>query len=662
MERAHLDSKLAYAALATILALLFGMGIASAFVTQASARVAAAAATRAALFASARFEIGAEESFEHKYRYEPAPDVLAAHAAAEQRLVRALEFARTTPGQPIGALIDRLLIAHRRYVKAWHRMAAAAAVHKLDLFASIDQHEADPAFSALQAGTFDEAALADNAANEALAKLLQTEHVVLVVTLSVSFVAILALLGIFKILRRYKTQVDRVVANEIDLLKAATLTDYLTGLGNHRAYQESFGDRVAECRLSGEPLTIALVDVDEFKVLNDRRGHVAGDRLLAALAKVLRSEDVRSIPYRLGGDEFALSFVGMPAAVARIRMEEVRAIVEAELGGATVSIGLTTMTALDDDPLVLREQADAALYEAKRRGRNTIVSFDEIRSEAMLFSPARVAQVRRLIETAEIGVAFQPIWNVDGRSVLGYEALARPQGEDPINPQDAFDIAETIGKAHELDRVCRDAIFRTASTLPPGARLFINVSPQSLDHDVFAGTSLLDAVALAGLTPGQIVLEITERSVARLPVVVREAQRLRALGFALALDDAGSGNSGLEMLSQLDVDYVKIDRDVIVRAQSRGGGRGVLAGIVAIAHEMGARIIAEGIEDAEMLDLVMRATHSSSIPAAVQGYFLGRPSTGFVDAVQLALVEDRLAASDFTRPQKIGAESSLITS
>ncbi len=164
------------------------------------------------------------------------------------------------------------------------------------------------------------------------------------------------------------------------------------------------------------------------------------------------------------------------------------------------------------------------------------------------------------------------------------------------------------------------------------------------------------------LTPDQIVLEITERSAARLTVVVREAQRLRTLGFALALDDAGSGNSGLEILSQLDVDYVKIDREVIVRAQSRSGGRGVLAAIVAIAHAMGAQIIAEGIEDAQMLDLVMRATHSSSIPAAVQGYFLGRPSTGFVDAAQLAMVEDRLAASDLTRHQRIDAETSLVTS
>ena len=108
---------------------------------------------------------------------------------------------------------------------------------------------------------------------------------------------------------------------------------------------------------------------------------------------------------------------------------------------------------------------------------------------------------------------------------------------------------------------------------------------------------------------------------ARLDDVVREAARLRALGFLLALDDAGSGNSGLEMLSKLAVDFVKIDREVIVRAQGGAGGRGVLAGIIAIAHEMDAQIIAEGIEDASMLELIRSATRSSPVDCAVQGYY-----------------------------------------
>jgi diguanylate cyclase (GGDEF)-like protein len=643
MERAHRVSRLAYAGLITVFLLLVGMAIASAVVTARASRSAADAGQRARLFDAARFEIGAEESFERKYRLEPSPVVLAAHRQAGERMVRALKRAQSTSGEPIQLLVEDVLAKHRAYVMNTRRMFAAVDAHEAARVIEIDQGT-ESVFTAMQTTVFDEATKADGAEARASAGLLRVENAALTVMVIVASLGVVALYGIFTVLRRYKAEVDDAVAKEIYDLKEAALTDLLTGLGNHRAYQESFGDQIKDCRSSGHSLSIALVDVDELKVLNDRHGHMTGDRLLASLATILRSSDFRWSTFRLGGDGFALTFAGMPMDAARAHMEEVRAIAEAELDGTTVSIGLATMTDLDNDPVVLFEQADAALHEAKRRGRNAIVSFDEIRAESGIFLPARVAQVRKLIETGAIGVAFQPIWNVEGRSLVGYEALARPGGEDPINPQDAFDIAERIGRAHDLDRVCREAVLRRARTFPAGSLLFMNVSPQSFDHAVFDDAALRRAVELVGLTPDRVVLEITERSIARLGVVVREATRLRALGFALALDDAGSGNSGLEMLSQLDVDYVKIDREVIVRAQS-GKGRPVLAGIVAIAHEMGAQIIAEGIEDAEMLDFIMMATRNSTIPTAVQGYFVGRPSLEFVDAAGFALAQRRLAES-----------------
>ena len=160
-----------------------------------------------------------------------------------------------------------------------------------------------------------------------------------------------------------------------------------------------------------------------------------------------------------------------------------------------------------------------------------------------------------------------------------------------------------------------------------------------------AGDALVRAVEAVGITPDRVVLEIAERSVARIDVVIREATRLRKLGFQLALDDAGSGSAGLEMLSRLLVDYVKIDREVIVRAQLGTAGRGVLAGIIAIAREMQAHIVAEGIEDAEMLELVRRATRHSPVDCNVQGYYLGRPQAEFVTVLDLARAIPRLTGA-----------------
>jgi diguanylate cyclase (GGDEF)-like protein len=476
---------------------------------------------------------------------------------------------------------------------------------------------------------------------DSVASLARTETLVFTLSAVVS-VSCLLILGVaLTVLSRSETRANRALRAELDRVKQASLTDYLTGLGNYRAYHEDLVRNLAECWSDGSVFTVALVDVDGLKAVNDRSGYVTGDRLLSTLARVLRSADLQSVPYRLGGDEFALAFPGMPAAVARTRMEQVRIAVEAELGGATVSIGLATTTATEQGLVAIREQAGAALDEAKRRGRNTVVAFDEIRADQPLFSPGRVAAVRELIREGTIGVAFQPIWNIHRGSLIGYEALARPNGDDVIDPGLAFSVAERIGMAHDLDRVCRNAILAQAPMLPPDVLLFLNVSAHALDCNDLAGTALVRAVEAAGLQPDQVVLEVTAGPTAPLDAVIREAARLRRLGFLLALDDTGTGTSGLEMLSRLVVDFVKIDREVIVRALAGAGGRGILAGILAIAHEMGATIIAEGVENSEMLEVVRNATRSATQTAA-QGYYLGPPLPRFVDAAEAELTAPRL--------------------
>jgi diguanylate cyclase (GGDEF)-like protein len=621
-----------------ILVGLMAFAIGGAFVAQAAARNVNETIHQVRFLVDAQFQVATEESLERLYRLDPSAATRAQHHQAQLRLDDDLR--RISPPAAAVAILD----AASRYDAAAERLFAAIDAHDPALVLPIDQRKSDPAFAAVERDIDVQATVARGRADASLRSLQKTEATILTMNALLSVIGLLLLGVVLGVLRHYRELVSNALKAELNRFKQASLTDYLTGLGNHRAYQEGIARSVDECAGTGSVVTIALLDVDELKVLNDRSGHVTGDRLLASLAQVLRAADLSSVPYRLGGDEFALTFAGMSSQVAKARMEHVRAAVEARMGGMTVSVGLSTTSPSEPDLLVVREQADAALYEAKRRGRNCVVTFDEIRDEHPVFLPARVEEVRGIIASGAIGVAFQPIWSIDHRRVIGYEALARPVGDDPINPQDAFDIAERIGKAHDLDRVCRMAILAKAETLPPDALLFLNVSPQSLDHGALAGTTLVRAVEAAGLTPHRVVLEITERSVARIDVVIREAARLRALGFLLALDDAGSGNSGLEMLSKLAVDFVKIDREVIVRAQAGAGGRGVLAGIIAIAHEMNAQIIAEGIEDSAMLELIRGATRSSPMDCAVQGYYLGRPQRDFVGLHDEAVAVRRLGA------------------
>jgi EAL domain-containing protein (putative c-di-GMP-specific phosphodiesterase class I) len=178
-----------------------------------------------------------------------------------------------------------------------------------------------------------------------------------------------------------------------------------------------------------------------------------------------------------------------------------------------------------------------------------------------------------------------------------------------------------MGRAHELDAICVEKILARAAELPPDVLLFMNLTPQSLVHDLLTGAILLEAVTSAGLTPSRVVLEITERSIVNLAEVVQKAKFLRLMGFRIALDDAGAGNAGLEMLSQLPVDFVKIDRAVVVGALTEQASHSVFVGLTTIARESHIAVVAEGIENAALLDFVQQA----EVPY-VQGYLLGRPN------------------------------------
>lgn len=201
------------------------------------------------------------------------------------------------------------------------------------------------------------------------------------------------------------------------------------------------------------------------------------------------------------------------------------------------------------------------------------------------------------------------------------EALSRP---DPAyglaGPAEAFDVAEQIGRVRELDVLCVESALSCAPALEPGVLLFMNLSPLTLDLDADADAWLAPLVERAGLSPQSVVIEVTERFGGRTRAVVKHLRRLREQGFKTALDDVGTGNSGLEMLRQIDAGYVKLDRSIVVAATTEPGARAVLIAMATFAHQTGAFVIAEGIEDEDML-AYLRALDERNLSsgAIVQG-------------------------------------------
>jgi len=179
--------------------------------------------------------------------------------------------------------------------------------------------------------------------------------------------------------------------------------------------------------------------------------------------------------------------------------------------------------------------------------------------------------------------------------------------------------------------LCVENALRLAPELHPGVLLFLNLSPLTLDLDAEADAWLAPAVERAGLTPQAVVVEVTERFGGRTERVIKRLKRLREQGFKIAVDDVGTGNSGLEMLSKIDAEYVKLDRSIITAAATESSARAVLMAMATFARQTGAFVIAEGIEDEDILRFLRAINEehvlaSDTIIQGGQGFGLGRPS------------------------------------
>ena len=542
-------------------------------------------------------------------------------------------FERDAP--PDAANATALSLHHDAYVRASGAALAALARGDRREASLIETRAVRRNFDSLHRtlGAISTASFAASASEESRDR--NTTSRIELLIACVTIFALLLMAWLATILARYKQTAARAAEEKVAALQQAALTDSLTGLGNHRAFSDDFAREIARAKRNHQPLALALIDVDDFKAVNDNRGHGHGDDVLSAVGDLLRTLRQEDRVYRVGGDEFALLLVDTDPAAARAVLMRLRDDAEFRLFGATLSMGYVNLTEpqLDQEPY---ELADAALYEAKRSGRNAIVCFDDIGYPVDVFSPRKAELVRRMISEQLISVAFQPIWDIDSNRPLAFEALARPVPElDLSGPQEAFDIAERIRQVYELDTLCIRKALESVTNLPEGATVFLNVAPASLAHVRFNPDAFVAQVRAAGVDPRNVVIELTERRIDDQATIIRRAHDLQALGVRMALDDTGSGHAGLEMLSKLRLDFVKIDRSLLVKAVDDKGARGVLAGIIAIARETGSYLIAEGVENRALLDFACNAHDPGNTAApgirGVQGYLLGRPELGTVD-------------------------------
>jgi diguanylate cyclase (GGDEF)-like protein len=427
------------------------------------------------------------------------------------------------------------------------------------------------------------------------------------------------------LITRYLERRDMERRAELERMHQAAYTDSLTGLPNHRAFHEALVEAVARSAADQTPLSVALIDIDDFKEINDGGGHAAGDSVLVKFARLAATVARSAKCYRVGGDEFALILPAANRAFAQATLGSLMTAARERIA-PTISIGFATCTTPDCGAEALRDQADAALYEAKQRGKDQVQFYDENLEARLSATSEKMIALRRLLHEGEVTMVFQPIIELPGGRTYAYEALLRLKGEFGIaGPEEAFEIAVRMGLSRDLDSLCIARALEESRGLPAETRLFLNLHPSTLFHAGFSADDLLALVTRAGIAPERVVFEVTEQTAAPLKAITPHIRRLREHGFGVALDDVGSGNAGLQILRATTFDYIKLDRSVVHDA-CHDTGRGVLEAVAAFARTTGAFLIAEGIESAEIAESLRSAGPGSDyLVSGVQGFLFGRP-------------------------------------
>lgn len=449
--------------------------------------------------------------------------------------------------------------------------------------------------------------------------------------------------------------------------------DALTGLGNRSFLNEKMNRFIDYADAHGEGFNLILFDLDKFKDVNDTFGHPMGDRLLknaaARLTAIFCGE--ADIVTRLGGDEFAVLQRADLATSERIVAQVIKALSSAfELSGNDIrissSVGISRYPDLSHSAEELLRDADLALYEAKKQGRQRYCLYETSMSIAIQNRVCLEADLRHALQCGGDGleVYYQPQVSTNLKSgvckVTGVEALVRwfhpDQGQIPT--LDFINIAEDAGLIGTLsDWIFREACTDLVNWHQSGfkLRLSINLSPQQLNNKNLA-TEIIQLLERTGADPNYLTLEITESvDVKDTCKAAKMLSQLSARGISLAMDDFGTGYSNLGYLKSLPLDILKIDRAFVKQIEDNEEDRKLVRGIINLARGMGLKVIAEGVETEEQMHFLQ--AHKCSI---FQGYLFGRPMHKLSVLALLANVEPDVLNNTISLPDLSGPPRTIV--
>ncbi|GGN98181.1 EAL domain-containing protein [Saccharibacillus kuerlensis] len=409
--------------------------------------------------------------------------------------------------------------------------------------------------------------------------------------------------------------------------------DELTGLPNRRQFDTIVQERIERSQ-GTERLAVMVLDIDRFKMINDSLGHAYGDAFLQKVSQRISEviDPSMATLSRMGGDEFALichsfsSDIEVEEAARRIvSVLQVPCTLKDNDFYVSASIGIAMYPEHGESREELIKNADSAMYEVKRGGKNGYRFYSAELDEELLFKIEIEADLRKAVERGELEVYYQPQYRMPNRELIGMEALLRWHHpvRGMVSPGQFVPIAEETGLIMDIGRwVLKEACRQAKAWHEAGLTkvpVSVNLSTQQF-HQPDLDIEIEQILIETGLDPKYLELEITESMMMDASASIEIMNRLKRLGIRLSLDDFGTGYSSLSYLSRLPISRLKIDRSFVMRLEESGTEQAIVTTIIAMAYSLGMDVIAEGIETEGQLRIL---TEERCLE--FQGYYFSRP-------------------------------------